>query len=168
VVALLVNLMGHFVIFQCNQFLLHHQMKDMVKSGTFADNLERIRISNKSNNTCLKFMDENEFYFQNKLYDIVARVTNIDSTTYICIQDKNEQSLINNFTLFLHQHSDFRDNAKAKPILALFQHLLIQALVQPTLSLKQFNEQGFLFPDLISHNVSVYLPHFSPPPERVM
>ena len=165
-IALMVNIMGYFVIFQCNQFLLRHEMADQIRAGTYIGKLENIKISKESPDRNLKFSDENdEFFYHGFLYDMVAVDSTKDTITYTCIRDKNEQSLVDKFTLFLHQHSGFQETKKAKPILALIQHLFLQALIQKTLSPKPCTEKEFLFPVMVCHIIPVFLPDFSPPPE---
>ena len=164
--ALMVNMMGYFVIFQCNQLILRHEMAGLIRSGTYSGRLETIRISKKSPDRNLKFSDENdEFYYHGLLYDMVAVASTNDTITYSCVQDKNEQSLDDNFTAFLHSHPGFQETKKAKPILALIQHLVCQALIQKTLALKPISEIDFQFPHLIYSLTAVFLPDVSHPPE---
>ena len=164
-VALVVNLMGYFVIFQCTQLLFRHEMADQIRAGTYSGKLENITVSKKSSEGILEFSDDGEFYFQGILYDVVASHSTGDSILYSCIQDKNEQSLVNKFTLFLHQHSGLTDTKKAKPILALIEHLLTQALVQNFFSQNTFSEKEFLFPILTYRISPVFIPDFYPPPK---
>ena len=164
-IALTVNLMGYYVIFQCNQLVLRYEMAALIRAGAYTSKFENIKISKNATGRALEFSNDDEFYYQGILYDLIARSSTKDTETYICIQDKNEQSLISNFTQFLRQNSDLKDTKKSKPILALIQQLINQALIQKTLSPKTFLEKDFIFPVMICRITPVFLPCFSPPPE---
>jgi len=164
-VALMVNVMGYFVIFQCNRFLIRHEMADLISSGAFSGKTDLIRILKNAPCEDLVFKDKNEFSYRGILYDIVSEASSGDSIIYTCIRDDNEQNLVDKFALFLHQHSGFQETTKAKPILALIQHLILQALVQKPSLPKTFPEKDFLFPVMICRYAPVYLPELYPPPE---
>ena len=165
-IALLVNLMGHFVIFQCNQLLLRHQMADMILAGSYTGRLEKINIAKNSTGRYLKFSEEpDEFYYHGYLYDLVAEISTRDTTTYICIQDKDEQSLNDHFVSFLQSHAAFQNTSKSKPIQALIQHLVSQALIQKTLILKQSAGLNISFPAMASPLSSFFFQEISHHPE---
>ena len=161
----MVNLMGYFVIFHCNKLLLRHEMSTLIKAGVHQGELETITYSLKSTGRNTVISEDNELYYRGMLYDVVATIITGDSITFSCIRDKNEQSLISNFTQFLRHHSGFNETKKAKPILALIQHLLTQALVQKTILPLPFPEHSVHFPALIYPFYMVYPAGVSPPPK---
>lgn len=166
-IALMVNLMGHFVIFQCNQLILQREMAEMIRAGTYAGKLEIFRFPQKSAFRQFNPAEENEFCYHGVLYDVIARDSRNDTTMVICLQDKNEQNLVNNFTLFLREHPNDQNTGKTTPLLALAQLLLIQALIQKTALQRPSAEQDFFYPVLICHCPRVFLTDFTPPPETV-
>jgi hypothetical protein len=164
-IALMVNVMGYFVIFQCNRFLIRHEMAALISSGAFRGKTHLIKILKDAPCGDLVFKDKNEFSYRGSLYDIVSATSSSDTIIYTCIRDDNEQNLTDKFALFLRQHSGFQETSKAKPILALIQHLIFQALVQKPALPKPFTEKDFLFPVMICRFTTVYLPEPYPPPE---
>ena len=157
--------MGYFVIFQCNQLLLRHEIAILIKAGVHQGELEIIKYSVKSPGRNILISEDNELYYHGILYDVVASNTTNDTITCSCIRDHNEQSLINNFTRFLNQHAGFNETKKAKPIIALIQHLLTQALIQKTISPEPVPEMRVHFPLVIFHLFRVFLAGISPPPK---
>ncbi|MEI7725037.1 MAG: hypothetical protein WCK09_08020 [Bacteroidota bacterium] len=164
-IALMVNLMGYFVIFQFNQLLLRHEMASEISSGMPSLKLEKIKIPKATPDKTLKFSDDNEFYYNGILYDVVSKVSLKDTITYTCIRDANEQNLINRVSLFLHNSSALKNTRKAKSILVLIENLMNQALTQKTLLPKSFPQKDFLFPVMSCHITIVFFPDYSPPPE---
>ena len=76
----------------------------------------------------LKFVEENEFIFQNQLFDIVNKQTINDTIILTCINDIKEKSLISEFTDFInYSHNDFSNDIK-KTIFNLLKLIVNEAL----------------------------------------
>jgi hypothetical protein len=164
IVALMVNLIGYFVIFQCNRFVLRFEMAEQIRSVT-PGNLETIKIPISSPDRNLVFSDKNEFFYHGLLYDMVTRVISHDTITYTCIQDKNEQNLLDEFSQFLNQDPGSPDTKNSNPVLALILDLVNQALIQKTISPKPSEVRDFVFPVLTCHISEIFLPVVCPPPK---
>jgi len=163
--ALLVNLMGYFVIFQCSRMILRCEMAEMIRTGTCEKKYETIRIANTGRGKNAELQDENEISFNGILYDIVKTTRNHEGVTYTCVRDDKEQNLLSKFSLLLRQTEAFGESHKARPILALFCQLILQATIQKATTQRPFTALAFNYPVLTCPISPVYLPVFSPPPE---
>lgn len=85
-------------------------MKKYILSHIDENELEIIEIDTKFEQ--INYINSHEFYYNNKLYDIVRLTKNNSILKIVAVHDANEQTLVNNYI------SDFKDkfNEKSKEL----------------------------------------------------
>ena len=161
----LVNTMGYYFVFTCNQYLAKKEMFSRIKGGDFHPDLVLLKIFHPEKERRFRRMEKNEFTYYGRLYDIVVERKSGDTTLFFCLHDKKEEAVIADFTNWLRYSGRSGSTSKDNPIHALLQNLITQALVQNTALPIQGQGIGFNFPVFQSPIFPVYLVHFAPPPE---
>ncbi len=164
-ILFLVNTMGYFIIFRYNQYLIQQEMVSRIRCGANHEKTVILKILHPERQTQFRRIKKTEFIYFGKLYDVVTERKNGDTSFFYCIQDKKEEDLLADYSLYLRRNGD--SSHKDNSILALVYNLISQALIQyPSMTVQ---EQGIAlhFPVFTQIIVPVYLVHFTPPPESV-
>ena len=94
--ALLFNTIGMPVAgFYC-LISIKKEMKRAIADGALINSIEIIEVGQNSNE--IKFVEDNEFYYQNKLYDIISRSQSDGKIKFKCINDQNEEKALLSFS----------------------------------------------------------------------
>jgi hypothetical protein len=161
----LVNTMGYYIVFKCNQWQAKQEMIGQIRMGLFHPNIILLKILSPEKEQQFQRREKNEFTWYGKLYDIVVERKSGDTTLFYCLHDKKEETALADFTLFFNRTGRSGSSSRDNPIHALLHNLITQALVHnPGLSAQN---QGitFTFPVFQTAIIPVYLVHFAPPPE---
>ena len=97
------NIAGYFIVFKLMQYEARKEMKAYIKQNLNDEEMEVIVIPNNKIGTAgsgFRFVEENEFIYNDKLYDIVRKKTDGNKTIFYCINDKFEENLFSG--LFEH------------------------------------------------------------------
>jgi hypothetical protein len=91
----LFNLAGYFVVFKMMQYSAREEMKTLVKKNIPLEKLLKIVVPAKEINSSpvFRFLEENEFIYKGKRYDIVKQSTEGNNTIFYCINDTSEERL---------------------------------------------------------------------------
>ena len=145
--AFLINSMGYYIIFELNKSVLKREMRLVVESNT--DKYTILKICDVTRNSDFKRIDKNEILFMGNLYDVISETSSDGVTTFFCIQDVREESLL----------AGFKNVCKNRQLLSIDDTLIKIALPQISTGLSnepftvykfpqdQFNiRPGILFP----------------------
>ena len=161
----MVNTMGYYIVFRCNQYLVKKEMVAQIRGGIFHSDIVLLKILSPEKEQQFHWRDKNEFSWYGKLYDVIVERKSGDTTMFYCLRDKKEETLLADFSFYLNRTGRSGSSAKDNPIHALLHNLVTQALIQsPTLP-AQGQGVTFIFPVFQTPIFPVYLVHFAPPPE---
>jgi len=106
----LYNLAGYFVVFSLEQFSAREEMESYIKNHINESLLEKIIVPNSdiiTGSSDFRYKDNNsEFVFKGKLYDIVRQKSDGSNIIFYCINDKNEECLIQGLEDHIQRNSD--------------------------------------------------------------
>jgi len=165
-IVFLVNTMGYFVVFKCNQMMAKEMMMNQIRSGLYQQNLIVLQVVHPETNRNYRHLDKGEFSYYGNLYDLVFERKNGDTTLLYCFHDKKEENLIADFSLFLKQSGKSASPLKNNPVPALLHNLISQALIQ---EYKPFSKNlgiQIYYPEYHPITRDGYIQHLQPPPER--
>ena len=95
IIALLFNSMGYFVVFKAVQYSVKNEIRSLIKNRIPEKELDLIMVvgNDAAKQLRMEWLDDNEFRLDGKLYDVVRRYVQNDTTFYYCINDRNEEQL---------------------------------------------------------------------------
>jgi len=106
----LYNIAGYFIVFTLQQFSVREEMELYIKKNMADKELERVVVSNTDiagGSSDFRFKDDNnEFVYKGKLYDIVRQKTDGVNTIFYCINDNNEERLIEGLSQHIQRNTD--------------------------------------------------------------
>lgn len=148
--ALLFNIFGYFFTFRIIQKGYKKQFRKHISSNANEENTEILVISDaviQQRNSPFKWMEEDEFRYYGKMYDIVKSEKKGDQNIFYCVNDKNEEKLMARFENYLKHHTDSN-----LPFQQKSHHLLSQIIKQAVCDLKTTQN----IPGDINEILSVY------------
>lgn len=161
---LLFNTFGSLIVFQSMSYCIHKEIKNTITQNIPKNKLITI-IVDKNNNKDINFIDDKEFMYKGKMYDVVRQQTNGNTTIYYCINDTKEEELYANL------NKEVKTNMDTNPV----KNKTKQILNKITISL--FYEDIKNTPTEIAYNIIypidyiVFVNHFYdviiPPPKTV-
>lgn len=164
----LFNMAGYFIAFKSFQYQIKKEIKAEIKKNINAAELTTIVIDKKQINKIDWLENGKEMYCNGKLYDIVRHTKNDSSTTYYCINDKQEELLFANLEEHIALHI-----AANKPI----KNQGSKKLADNVIKLYFSNDQSYKFNPVLLNQVhffsinlsykSALIESDSPPPEFV-
>lgn len=136
-----------------------------IRDGIFHPDIILLKILHPEKEGQFHRMENAEFTWYGKLFDVVVERKSGDTTLFYCLHDKKEESLLDGYTLLIRRTGRSGSSQKDNPIHALLHNLINQALIQN--SALPIHDQGITF---VYHGfhppiIPVYLVHFAPPPE---
>lgn len=162
--VLLFNTIGHIIVFNSMRFAIRNEVKANVKKNIPLKELILITID-ASNEKEIYFLEEDEFLYKDKMYDIVRSERKGNSVTYYCLNDSKEEEL------FANLNSEVKKNMDSNPV----RHKSQQILKKINLSL--FYEEANTLNKNTFHNIFypfnkdelLYLSFdvLTPPPEQL-
>ncbi|MCX8056599.1 MAG: hypothetical protein N3F03_03185, partial [Ignavibacteria bacterium] len=109
---LLSNTIGGILIYNQIKFYHKKSIKSAIKNNSFFEVVEVLAFSKerlKHGDYDLKFIEEHEFRFQGKMYDIISSWETKDSIFYKCINDKREEELEGAFLTYIVNNNHRQD-----------------------------------------------------------
>jgi len=162
--VLLFNTIGNLIVFESTRYCIHKEIKNTITQSIPQNKLIAIIIDNKTKKD-INFVDDNEFLYKGKMYDVVRQQANGDTIIYYCINDNKEEELYANL------NKEVKNNMDTNPV----KNKTKQILNKITISLF-YEDKNNTKPD-ISYNVIypidyiVCVNHFydviTPPPKTV-
>ncbi len=107
--ALLFNIFGYYFTIQIIQKGYKKQFRKHIRYNANDENTEMLVISDaiiQQRNSPFKWMEEDEFRYYGKMYDIVKSEKQGDTNIFYCVNDKNEEKLLARFENYLKHHAD--------------------------------------------------------------
>ena len=163
--VVLVNTMGYFFIFKCNQYHIKKGMLSEISIGIFQPDIVILKILHPEKERQFLRIENNEFTYCGRLYDIVVERKSGDTTLFYCLHDKKEETLVSDFSLYLRFNGRSGSSSKDNPIHALLYNLITQALIQNATLPLHGEGITWQFPEIQSTIIPVYLVHSAPPPK---
>ena len=160
------NTVGYYVVFKISQAEARKEIKSRIKLGLSTDELTII-IIDKSKVENIQWLKKNkEFYYNNKLYDIVK--VNGDSsstTTFYCISDEKEAALFANLDAYVKAHITSK-NKNNSPSKKLNDHVIKIYFTQSSVIDFHRTTSKNNFPRYTLNYLSEYTETKSPPPKH--
>ncbi len=112
---------GTIVVFQQIKFYHKKSIRSQILNHNFPQLVEKLSFSKEDlNKGKLHFIEEHEFRFNGKLYDIIEKLETDDSLHFICINDTEEEKLEEKFLEFvINKNNDSEIPLPVKQILKL-------------------------------------------------
>ena len=108
-------LLSLFVLYSFGYVCLYVQQKSQIhteffaglSTGNSAGEIEIIKLkkTDLKSSGYLIWLEENEFSYHGRLYDIVKKIEKGDSVYYYCHNDKKEENLVKCFTTLIEQNT---------------------------------------------------------------
>jgi hypothetical protein len=147
--------MGYYFIFEINRSILRNEMREIVKGG--GSKYQIIQVTNSEISLDFQRIEEDEIYYNGRLYDVISESRTAETTTFFCIEDVKEQSLLIGFIKI----------CKNKQLVSLDDYLIKIALPEIHAGFDDFYFTIHKFPeDSFSLHSRTILPP-SPPPKAI-
>ncbi|HTX88144.1 MAG TPA: hypothetical protein VMC08_04080 [Bacteroidales bacterium] len=131
VFLLLFNLSGYYFIFSYNRMLVRSQMRATIRSGESQDQEETLVIPVSE----VRWIDQKEFSYRGKLYDVVSCSFSGNTVTIKCINDRKEESLYSRYQTYFTSSPTDQIPGKPNNTKAMLYHLIRHALLNDALSI---------------------------------
>ncbi len=160
---LLVPLAGGYLFFKLRQYQIREMMEQRIKNGISKDELTLVKIPDKwqeGSHSSFTWVEDNEFRYKGRMYDIVEQEKHGDTTRYYCILDHEESALYSKLeemttsamkhdpasqkqqqnlrhlltNLYLSELPNFGHTISSWRIIATPYHFSLKTFVQPPLS----------------------------------
>lgn len=100
----LFNTAGYFIAFKAVEYQVKDEIESQIKSGLTIEQLTSITIDKKDIGTIEWEESGKEMVYRNERYDIVKTTETATSITYVCINDKKEETLFANLDEHVNTH----------------------------------------------------------------
>ena len=115
--VLLFNTIGSLIVFKSMSYCIHKEIKNAITQSIPQNKLITI-IIDKNNNKDINFVDDKEFMYKGKMYDVVRQQANGNTTIYYCINDTKEEELYANL------NKEMKTNMDTNPVKNKTKHIL--------------------------------------------
>ncbi len=128
-ILFLYSIAGIFISFKVQQFEVKKEIKLRLKKSVPKSELTLFSFHPSSDEySTLQWIEDHEFRYNGKMYDIVYRSADSDGTLHFqCINDTKEEILFADLDEQVQKNCDSRSNPSAKNTLKLFSLLYISA-----------------------------------------
>jgi hypothetical protein len=93
---LLFQATGHIFVFKIQQHEIRREIKRRIKAGVPETELVLFKILDEKPDPAFQHVEEHEFRYDGKMYDIVRGESHGDTTWYYCVSDEMETQLFAN------------------------------------------------------------------------
>lgn len=166
IIALLFNVCGAYIIFKSVKSEIRSNIKHKIKAGVPESELAILKFSIaevESGVAGIEWIENHEFRFEGKMYDIVR--TSYEGTTiiYHCINDVQEEVLFAHLNSLVNQAASTDKNSQQKTHHLL--QLLIHEALQEFVTINQFSARASIQLSTVHENLTqVYIEIPTPPP----
>lgn len=164
-VIFLFNTMGYWFVFKVNQSIIQSGIRGIIKSGVHQELCVLVKIDRPDSNPDFKKVDQHEFSYCGRLYDIVSESVNGNTTWYYCINDKQEERLIAGFQKIQDLNPGIGSPGKTKQTQAILYLLITMALIKEPVVLTYPQPLNVVFGYHQNHPFTPFHIPISPPPE---
>ncbi|MBI5473266.1 MAG: hypothetical protein HY961_13060 [Ignavibacteriae bacterium] len=92
----LYNIVGYLAVFSVIQYRIREEIKGMLKASVPETQLEYLSFHTASlqrGECAVQWIEDHEFRYHGQMFDIVRTVMSGDTTTFVCINDRQEEKL---------------------------------------------------------------------------
>jgi hypothetical protein len=162
------NMAGFLIVFKVEQYAGKSAMKEYVKNNIANSELEKVVISNAaiaSTTSGFRYLDNNEeFYYNGRLYDIARSGSDGVNTVFYCINDKNEERILANIDEHFQRNTDQNLPGKSQSS-KLIKGMIKDYIPQKQSTLHKLTGTNILFQDSHQYFIEQYISVFTPPPK---
>ena len=160
---------GFIAILSIEREIIREQVILKISNNIVSEGLTCIIGSKQNLAKIIWERDGKEFWFNEKLYDVVKIETKNGLANYYCISDEEEQNLCAEIQYFAQSQSDTSPlNEASKDILILiFQQTILTTHSLLSLNTIVFNLPQLKFPPLLSLYISSYCSKILAPPQSL-
>jgi hypothetical protein len=90
---MLLQAAGYIFVFEIQKHEIRREIKQQIKAGVPETELVLLKILEGKPNPAFQRVDEHEFRYDGKMYDIVRQKSHGDTTWYYCLADEKETQL---------------------------------------------------------------------------
>lgn len=90
---MLLQAAGYIVVFEIQKHGIRREIKQQIKAGVPQAELVLFKICEEKPDPAFQRVDEHEFRYDGKMYDIVRQESHGDRTWYYCLADEKETQL---------------------------------------------------------------------------
>lgn len=120
----LFNTIGYYIAFKVNQSEAKSEIKSRIKLDLPIQELTSITFDNSKIDS-IQWVEKNEeFYYNNKLYDVVKTEGTNQTTTFYCLSDEKEEALFANLDEHVKTHIASNDNKNNSTSKKLIDHVV--------------------------------------------
>jgi hypothetical protein len=87
---------GYHLVFYLQRAALKSEMKAFLKDQKTHKDVVQINFTEQELNQ-LEWEGDDEFFFEGEMYDVIQKKENGNSTTILCVADKKETALLNEY-----------------------------------------------------------------------
>ncbi|MGE5520295.1 MAG: hypothetical protein ACM3VS_10245 [Candidatus Dadabacteria bacterium] len=109
ILILFISIAGYHLLFLLERWEAKCDIEQLLHKGTHKD-IKTIVVENTRRNKEIQWVNDHEFRWNGKMYDIVHKQTNGSKTIIFCIADERESELIDNY-IQLTQHDGKDQNS---------------------------------------------------------
>lgn len=119
------NTVGYYIVFKISQSEAKSEIKSKITQNLSTQELTAITLTKTEIATVVWLEKNKEFYFKNKLYDVVKTTeNNPNSTTFYCLSDEKEEALFANLDEHILRQLNKNDNNKNSTSKKLSNHVV--------------------------------------------
>jgi hypothetical protein len=116
------NLAGYYIVFKGWQNGIRQQIRYQIRHDLKLSEIEVLTFSKddlQQNKIILEWEKDKEFCYNDNMYDVVSSKETADSITFICINDRREKQLIDQFQAYVNQQHDNTPSKRSNPFKTL-------------------------------------------------
>jgi hypothetical protein len=164
--AILFNISGYYFAFLIIRQGYKHDFICHLKLDKDNEAVLTFRIADdeiESANSTFKWMEENEFRYQGKMYDVISSEKQGNINIFRCLNDKNEETLMAKYEGLVKHHTDMSLPYKQKSS-QLFQQIVKEAATEKRNTLLLFVRFNKIITNYsFSQTTFITLPYELPP-----
>ncbi len=152
---MLYNSLGYFIVFKSIQFAVRNEIKANIKNSIPDEELFLIKLTNnekKSGKSGFRKINDSEFFFFGKLYDIIKVKRNADTNYFYCINDEKEEQLYADLSSHVERQTD-QSSPVSQKTSNLLKHVVKEAICKDK---KTFKIYFTFFKYLPEQNIKLY------------
>ena len=159
------QMVGHNIVFYLLRYQIKREVKIMIMQNTIQSPFSIFTFRNTQLHSGeLKWENEEEFKYQDKMFDIIKTQKDGGTTTFYCLNDKKEELLIKNF-IFASLKNNAQSNCTTPSAIQLLKFLGHYFLVSAFNKILSPFYRGISY-DLYSFKIeNPFLTIYSPPPQ---
>ena len=164
------NLAGYYIVFKGWQNGIRKQIRYQIRNDIKLLEIEVLTFSKADllqNKVILEWEKDKEFRFNDNMYDVVSRKETTDSITFVCINDRKEKKLIDQFQAHVNQQQDNAMSKRPNPFKIL--EKLVKDYCSDQTDLQNYRDGITIYkPQTIVSLPDTFLDVLSPPPKAIV